>query len=436
MKNFRTLNTILMAIIAIFSIGGLMMGSSASAAEAPETLGNPVYINPTPGKIPLIASSPVTDVFNPTYDEFVGVRECGFNGAITRLPQANINKCLDFADKCDLKLILYNSVVAEARETINRYGDKEGLGAWIFIDEPKYANLPTLGREYKRIRGLDKSKMTIINLACTAGRAFVGSSPNYRSYLDTIQKVFTPPVWSYDFYPFFYKDGKPDIRYDTFYSSLEDFKSISKATNRPFWTYLQTMEYAAGGYLHPAITEPRLRYTAFTSLAYGAQGLLFWTYCQRKSTDAETYGPALVNLDGKRTPGWYAAKRINSEIALYNDIFLDTKVLDLRHAGKERYSRTRRLVGGFGPMTSITTGDDGVIASHLRTKGVDYLVIVNRSSEKSQKIRIVFSPNMQVEELKVNKKATALTVTTPKSTMSRKLDSGGYMVFRYKAKTR
>ena len=63
----------------------------------------------------------------------------------------------------------------------------------------------------------------------------------------------------------------------------------------------------------PPAKEEYLRFEAFSALGYGAQGIVYWTLGQRKSSPHETYTTALINLKGEKTAAWYVAKKVNLE---------------------------------------------------------------------------------------------------------------------------
>ena len=115
--------------------------------------------------------------------------------------------------------------------------------------------------------------------------------------------------------------------------------------------------------------ESYLRYEAFTALAYGAQGIVYWTYGQRIPTPQEDYQSALVNLNGKKTATWYAAKKVNAEIRKFNNIFYGCEMKMVRHTGDKIYAGTQALSGEIGPFKSLASGGAGVVVSYIENNG-------------------------------------------------------------------
>ena len=77
--------------------------------------------------------------------------------------------------------------------------------------------------------------------------------------------------------------------------------------------------------IQPVALEQYFKFEAFNSLAYGAQGLVYWTYAMSLNSETETYLSSLLNRRGERTASWYFAKKTNEEIQKFNYIFLNYK---------------------------------------------------------------------------------------------------------------
>ena len=186
------------------------------------------------------------------------------------------------------------------------------------------------------------------------------------------------------------------------------------------------MAYTTKWYSRPVATEEYLRFEAFSALAYGAQGIIYWTYGQRKSNEVETYTSALVNMNGKITKSWYAAQKVNQEIKKYNDVFYECKVEQVRHTGSNLYKGTKRLSGTIGPFKMIRSKDAGVIVSLIINKGETYIVLVSRDVLKKQTITLELSANKKVKNISSNKQE----IYDWRKDVTLTLDKGGYVIFK------
>lgn len=400
---------------------------SCGIAEA-KTEENLPYHNPTPGRITIAASTPIPQGVAPTRQAYEDLIDCGFRVGLEMGDMSFFDRAFRIIGDLDFKYMIANDDLHNGNRMkwIRHFKNNPHFAGWKFKDEPSYASLDALEKEYYALYKDDPDNMIYLNLIGIKTPYFLGKIKTYPAYLDMIQKRFRPSVWSYDFYPIWYNNkGQFIVDYNYFYSDLENYMAISKKTNRPFWAYCESMEYNSEIYNRPAATEAYLRFEAFSALAYGAQGIVYWTYGQRKSNAQETYISALVNLDGKKTPAWHAAKKVNSEIIKFNDVFYQCKVLNVRHTGVKLYDYTKKLSGSFGPIKMIRSGDSGVMVSRIENKGEKYIVIVSRDVVNAQRVTI---------ELGNNNKLTDITVNPVeydwRSPIEISLEAGGYRIFK------
>lgn len=397
--------------------------------------GNLEYHAPVASEFPIIALHPCIKDWEPSLNDFKGVKECGFNTAIYTVRTNLVDSVCSLAEKYGLKLILGKDILTKknGKTYIEEFKHIPTISGWYLKDEPKYETLDSLKKLYNSILKIDSTRLLRINLIGTLYSPYTGETESMISYLDTIQRLFRPGVWSYDLYPICIKNGKTDVLYDLFYSDLEVFHKVSKITNRPFWTHCQSMAFKNKYKECPPATVPFLRFQNFSALAYGCQGIIYWSYSQRQSGKSEDYLSALVNLDGKRTPAWYAAQEVNKEIKLFSHIFLNCEVKEIRHSGKKIYKDTKPFKGSFGPIDSVKNGDSGFLFSNLTKKENDYIIIVNRDPIHSQEITVYFNQSSSPICLKPIKTNTGLAIK--KENLNAKLkelvEPGAYLIIKY-----
>lgn len=385
---------------------------------------------PTPGRISIIASTPIPEGREATINDYYDLIDCGFNMGMSSGTLDFFNKQFSLIKGLDFKYMVQNAdLLSDKRSTfIIAYSKNPQFAGWKFRDEPQYKDLEQLKQQYDAQFKADPHNLIYVNLVGVLEKTFTGNLKSFYSYLEEIQSLIQPEIWSYDYYPILTKNGKLQIEYDNFYMALESFKKISKTTGKPFWAFCESMAYKASSYSRPVATEAYLRYEAFTALAYGAQGIVYWTYGLRKSNSAEDYTSALVNLDGKKTKAWYAAQKVNKEIQKFNHIFYQCDVKDLRHTGSKIYTSTVKLNGKFGPFRMIRSQDSGVVASLIENNNQEYVVIVNRDVLKKQKISLELLPNQRVVELT----GVKTKEYNWKKDINLVLDPGGYSIFQVK----
>ncbi len=353
------------------------------------------------------------------------------------------------------------------------------IKAWALKDEPVYQELAykhdgyNLRTIYNYIRSgelarknADRTKSLRpiqVNLVGAGEPKFMHgiildmSTPNeetnrelkYQVYLDTFRNNYQPSLWSYDMYPI----SRPvadssvlNVNYNRFYKDLVTFNRRAQETSGVFWAYAQSMEFitSSGNTLYPAPTVPYLRFEIFSALAFGAQGIVYWTYRLRiDDSSSETYLSALVDRDFNRTPAWSAAMKVNGEVKAYSEVFVGTKLLDFTHVGKADTGYPV-LEGDFGPIKHISatktsgisgsTGEEGlgVLITRINTKGSEFIIIVSHDVENPQQIAISFSPDAVISSTKINifGKIEYVRMTNNMSHLLT-LEPGGYLIFRH-----
>lgn len=456
------------------------------AGSSIERSSNYPYQSPTPGQLPIVATTPWREIVDgkripPTQEDFDGVAACGFNTALISSPILEYNRLgFDYAAENGMSGILQqysyteNEFMMDFVEKLKCYSNLKGYLLW---DEPKYHWLieqpavnPNLNpnkedpflrryqvREmYDWLKKNDPSKMVYMNFPYTT-TIDSGENKNAEdaiSYVDFLQFVednFRPALWCYDFYPIIqYKKGVdangdplynvPEIR-PQFYLALEEYADISRKTSRPFWAHCMCVahdRFGDGENIYPTPTEGHLRFEAFMALAYGAQCLVYYYYAQRPNKNDYS---APIDLNGNRTEIWYNVQAINREIRKYQEVFLGCTVVskffrDTSKTGEDGIKALRVA----GPVDNVTSPSKGVLVSHITNNGYNYLVIVSKDPFDSQEITVTFQSNYLeryiVFEMTPNFIAIGSIMPDGSSALERKvkLVAGGYAILRWTTK--
>lgn len=415
----KRLKILALALSCLFSI-------SVQAQQAQVKLNGDPYKTPTPGQITIVASSAVPDGYSPDKAYYQDLVDCGFNVGMQQGSIDFFKQQFQLIGNLNFKYIISNDMLLNANRTkfIQAFRGSKYLAGWKFKDEPKAADLPDLKTKYAALVKDDPNTMVYMNLIGGLHKTFTGDAKSYAEYLQNMQKDFKPDVWSFDVYPISLEKGKIVVDYNAFFSDMEAYRNISTQTGRPFWSYCLSMAYKNKSYDMPAAKEEYLSFEAFTALAYGAQGIVYWTYALRPSTKTETYSSALVDMQGKKSQAWYAAQKVNQRIRKFNDVFYGCKVTDVKHTGRTVYKGTTRLTGAFGPFSKVTSANSGVLCSYIENNGQKYVVMVNHDVLNAQKVTLTLKSGKKVKDLDTDteyQSGKAFSVSLPK---------GGVMIFR------
>lgn len=390
------------------------------------------------------------------------LKDCGFNSAAVETTTVNALPTLSNCTKHGIKPFLHvakmEDSVAICDPFVQLCKKAQGLGGWMLksgVTQSQATEGSNLSKAANSIRENDQfvtlekyDKYTYnrdqkeaikekLYMTCPhpifMGALYCGdfsskASEEYKTYIESFQDNIQPSFW-----PFFTFTTDNDVTAFPsvdFYRELEIFAMMARYTDSPIWPYIQCqMETVLGNNL-PLDTEPRMRSAAFSAMAYGAQGLVWWTYRSPIATTGKTLD-GLIDRNGNKTPLWNIVKRINTRISAFNLIFNGCRPVECRHAGTTYYAGTCLLKGAIGPVVSLLTGSAGVLVSHISNEGNDYLVIVNHPGAPTQKLTIDFSKQFGIERSSIASDGSISWNSISSYNLEINLPAGEMEVFRW-----
>ncbi len=190
-------------------------------------------------------------------------------------------------------------------ELIDRVKNHPALYAYYLTDEPNAAQFPALGRLVAYLRERDPGHLAYINLFPTyANNEQLGNKGDlitaYREHLTQYVENVKPDLISFDHYQFSLQGDR-----DQYFLNLAMIRRAANKAGLPFLNIVQACTWAPTVMRVPTADE--VRYLAYTTAAYGAQGLSYYIY-----TCANHVG-GLAKADGTPTPLYQAAKSFNRE---------------------------------------------------------------------------------------------------------------------------
>lgn len=385
------------------------------------------YVSPSPGRFPIIAHGARPSMkdangkevpYTMNQKDFDNLINCGFNLFYLSARDDTLFNILGRLKNVEGLSVIYKTddfkrgdshtkgyIKGLYARMKNRNMPLSLIGGWFLKDEPKYIEVNEYSQYYKTLAEADSTRMPIINLVGGAIQKNVGTivvknnktneydtiTRPYEQFLDIIQDKFKPAVWSYDLYPIeLRQDGSINIKYNGFYEDLILFSYISKNTKRPFWAYCQSMSLINGGTHLPPPTEEYLRFEAINALAFGAQGIVYWTYAPREDTNTETYLSALIDANGNPNKYWQYARTVNQKIRRYESVFLNADLQSYYFYGKSYYGNTTYLKypSSSDPVQIESYSGIGLLVTYLKNNGKDYVIVVSQDPLNSQNVRV------------------------------------------------
>ena len=193
---------------------------------------------------------------------------------------------------------------------IERVRNHPALYSYLVTDEPGASAFPALGRLVAYLRQRDPAHLAYINLFPTyANNKQLGTQGDtvtaYRKHLQQFVEVVKPDLISYDHYHF-----KTSGDGDQYFLNLGMIRQTALDAQVPFLNIVQASTWTPS---RRTPTGEELRWLAYTSLAYGAQGLSYYVYSH--PPDYKPGWGQMTDPQGKPTALYHAAKDINQEFA-------------------------------------------------------------------------------------------------------------------------
>ena len=207
---------------------------------------------------------------------------------------------------------------------------------------------------------------------------------------------------------------------------------------------------------HPYPSEGVLRYQAMNALAFGFQGLVFWTYGLKESTyqdipDPDDPSKKLYDEEytdapfdaGYTTDVWGNCYTVIKEIRYYGDILLGARFIKAMHVYgpliSVTFKETTKFKGSIGCFTDATSDGRGFVVTQLsKDSGEKYMMIVSHDPFNEQEITITITTRVKWEEVVFLDKSSGYlevhsgtTDNIHEQTVAGRLEPGGFILIRY-----
>lgn len=370
-------------VSTVLTLALIVVLAACSKKKYPEA---PQYREHPKGEFPVVACYAFYDPYM-TDTQFEWVKEAGFNTITKALGYKDSKRLAEMAARHDIPLIISHRGVWSEDETADvvvPYKDNAAVWGFSLMDEPNASQFEWLKEMRKRVERYVPEKLAFINLLPDVQPGQLGAK-SYADYVEDYVSTVNPPFVSVDIYPVKRKKSGEIFIDDCLYRTMEVIRRVSQESGRPFWSFI----LANSHWMYPAPKEEYIRFSVFTALAYGAQGLAYFTYLL-PDFDIENgeFSMAPIDREGNRTATWYMVRNVNGEVRNLADVFLGAEVTEVTQTGERIPEGTRRAYRLPKPFVGIESYGPGVTVSNLRNGGNKYLLIVSRDVLGSQKVRL------------------------------------------------
>ena len=336
---------------------------------------------PVPEEFPIIAWADIPEEYSA--ERFPNMKAAGINiylGLYTNLE--TVRSVLDIAHNAGVKLIVQcPELLTDPATTVRAIMNHPALYGYFVEDEPERKDFAQWAAIVKTIQSVDSNHICYINIYPNWAWGKIEKYPtNVNDFLDTVPVK----MLSFDNYPVVSINDAPNsLRYD-WYFNLEVIRDAAKSRNMPFWAFARAnskeWEYEGDKIFYPIPTTQELRAQMFTNLAYGAQGLQYFTY----------WG---LETNSGKTRVYERVQTVNADIRALSKVFLGCNVISVGHTG-ELPVGTKQVEQLPSVFSKLETSS-GAVVSHIENGDKYYLVIVNRSIAQSMTLTVEADASVQ-----------------------------------------
>jgi hypothetical protein len=269
-------------------------------------------------------------------------------------------------------------------EVIQRVRRHPAVYGYYLRDEPPAGYFAGLATVASVIKERHPGAWPYVNLFPNYAETWQLAAPNYETYLDKFVDVCKPPVLSYDHYALLEGGG---MRGD-YFANLAAMRRVAVKHNLPFWNIVLSAAHLGCR----EVSAADLRFQAYTSLAYGAKGLAYFTYF---AAPVGNHRMAPVDQFGHETATWQWMQNVNLQVGKLGPTLLKL---------------TSDRVYHFGPVPAGASGPDDkslvkaiggpmLVGDFTQADGTRYVLIVNTDLAHSLPALPQFRESWKVQQV-------------------------------------
>ncbi|MFL7792624.1 MAG: hypothetical protein AB8I69_10830 [Anaerolineae bacterium] len=277
---------------------------------------------------------------------------------------------------------------------VTNYGTHAATLGYFVRDEPPTSDFAGLANWVDSYLTADPSHQIYMSL---------GYPYDWTNYLSTVPNTYL----SYDFYGMM-ADGSVSYWY---YYNLEMARNASISSGRPFRNTVESIKetFPDNPQWNTATPSPQtLRLQAYTSLAYGAKGISWFTYFSTQTT-----WPAPI-VNGSKTDIWYYLQDVNMQLHRIGPIYLTLNSVYVFHYPNVPYGGKSISASQF--VQSIS-GGDYCVGEFYDGASTPYLMVVNKSLTSDANLSLTLKSAYAGTLYRVNSATGQLQLFTPGQTL-------------------
>ncbi|GMU23313.1 MAG: hypothetical protein AMXMBFR13_33920 [Phycisphaerae bacterium] len=261
---------------------------------------------------------------------------------------------------------------------VERVRQHPAVYGYYLRDEPSAAMFPALARFSAVLRDLDPKALPYINLFPNYASSAQLGSKSYEEHLEAFITTVKPPFVSYDHYALM-DDGTLRGGY---FQNLEAVRGAALKHDLPFWNIV--LSNAHFRYADPS--EAGFRFQVYTTLAYGARGISYFTYFAPATGN---YRLAPIDQFGHKTATWDMLRNVNLQIHKLGPTYVKLRSVNVFH-----HPTVPDGCQGIPTARFVESLEGGqfLVGEFEGPNGQPYAMIVNTDLHKSASFTVRFKP--------------------------------------------
>jgi len=257
------------------------------------------------------------------------------------------------------------------------YSAHPALYGYFLTDEPNSAAFPHIAAVNKYLLEKDPKHLPFVNLFPTYASAEQLGNPTYEEHVEQFLSTVQPKLLSYDHY-----QQMTDYEGAGYFTNLEIIRRRAIRHGVPFNNIILSCPH--GPYRNPS--EADMRWQVYTTLAYGARGVMYFTYWT-PSDEQWGFRNAIIGLDGRKTEHYDQVSTLNRDILTLGRVLSRCRSDAVYHVGKVPPEAAAMPEDGI--LTGIE-GGDAVVGFFTSEDGRRYVMVVNKDMREGRRLRLVF----------------------------------------------
>jgi hypothetical protein len=267
---------------------------------------------------------------------------------------------------------------ADLDSSVTTFHRRDGMLGYFLAEDPNPQDFASLAAINRRLSQLSQSALAVFT--DYPGQGLLRYGMPYTSYLRRYIEQAHPAMFAVRSYPLL--KATDNAYYVTTWDSAA---YVSRLTSTPFWGMLLLSPYKQ--YRVP--TSAELSWQAFLPMAYGARGIVWFTYWTPSPTDPAHYHDGPITFDGHRTAAYGRLVDVNERIQLLGQEIGNMQWQGVRHLAPVPYG-----CRAFRPSEKLRVESKTPVAIGFfkQMSGATFGLFVNRDYKKVASVQI-FAPD-------------------------------------------